>query len=163
VVENAAGDVWAVGSPATVLHFDGTAWTRVDVPVTGTSVLNSVAAASGDVWAAGADCVKALGICTPLVLHRTAAGWRTESSAAGSVVTEIVASESSVWTFGYRSTATGIKSGHVERWTGQGFQTDNSMCRRAVRPGRSTRRGRSPRRPRSPARPATPRAPSSGP
>ncbi|GAA2887687.1 hypothetical protein Acy02nite_82310 [Actinoplanes cyaneus] len=123
----AGGDVWAVGSPATVLHFDGTAWTRVDVPVTGKSVLNSVAAAAGDVWAAGADCVTPL-VCVPLVLHRTATGWRTESSADGSAVTEIVASKSGVWTFGYRSTVTGLKSGHVERWTGQAFRADASIA-----------------------------------
>ncbi len=42
-------------------------------------------------------------------------------------MTEIVASKAGVWTFGYRSTVTGLKSGHVERWTGQGFKTDDSV------------------------------------
>lgn len=126
VAATAPDDVWAVGSPATVLHFDGATWNRVDVPVTGKPVLNSVAVASGDVWAAGATCVSPL-ICVPLVLHRTTDGWRAESSGGGSEVTEIVASKSGVWTFGYHSTVTGLKAGHVERWSGRLFKTDTTI------------------------------------
>ncbi|BCY11715.1 hypothetical protein [Actinoplanes sp. L3-i22] len=126
VVAAAADDVWAVGSGA-VLHFDGATWTRVDVPIIGTVVMNSVAAVSGEVWIGGATCVTTL-VCAPMVLHRTATGWKSETSAGGgSVVTEVVASKAGVWTFGYHRTVTGQESGHVERWTGQGFQADNSV------------------------------------
>jgi hypothetical protein len=132
VSANAADDVWAAGTATdaagaaapVVLHFDGVSWTRADVPAPAGSSLSSITTTrAGDVWAAGSTCVEAT--CAPLVLHRTGGGWRTERAAAGSVVTEIVAlSAADVWTIGYSSGPTGVRSAHVEHWTGLSFQSD---------------------------------------
>ena len=50
-------NVWAVGQGSTkalVEHWDGSTWSIVSTPtVAGTSVLNGVAGAAGDVWAVG--------------------------------------------------------------------------------------------------------------
>jgi hypothetical protein len=131
----AADDVWAAGTAtdasgattAAVLHFDGVSWTRVDVPAPFGSSLTSIAATSaGDVWAGGSTCIEV--ICLPLVLHRTGTGWRAEATAAGAVVTEVVAlSPANVWTVGFRRGSTGVRNGHVEHWNGKSFQTDNSV------------------------------------
>jgi hypothetical protein len=128
-----AADVWAVGTAssgsgdatAVVLHSDGVTWSRVDVPAPAGSSLNSVAGTPGDVWVGGQTCVPL--ICIPLVLHRTTTGWRTEDTTAGAAVTAIVALPSNIWTFGYTRGLNGGEAGHVERWTGQRFQPDNTV------------------------------------
>jgi len=58
VAGTSASDTWAVGSSGTetlILHWDGSAWTRVPSPATGTNAqLFSVAASSaGNMWAVG--------------------------------------------------------------------------------------------------------------
>jgi hypothetical protein len=83
-------DAWAVGGDAAatqpvapvVLHFDGKAWTAVDVPVpAGRAYVGQAVSASGsdDVWVA-ADAVLPNPDQTPgLLLHFDGSGWRTVS------------------------------------------------------------------------------------
>lgn|GEM_PF-1570796 len=52
VLGTAADDVYAVGTEGTLVHFDGTAWTRTDLGVASTLVALARTAA-GDLWACG--------------------------------------------------------------------------------------------------------------
>jgi hypothetical protein len=46
-----ADDLYAAGEAGVVLHFDGRAWRRLEVPATGT--LTCITGATGDVWIGG--------------------------------------------------------------------------------------------------------------
>jgi hypothetical protein len=70
-------DVWAVGRTASgfgerplVVHYDGTAWTQVEVPEEQIGVLTGVAAiAPNDVWVVGYAGDPAAGLERPVILH----------------------------------------------------------------------------------------------
>src|SRR5262245_64076726 len=48
-----ASDAWAVGESSTVLHWNGTSWAKVTIPVTGVDLSAVDALSPSDVWAAG--------------------------------------------------------------------------------------------------------------
>jgi hypothetical protein len=122
-------DVWAVGNQgdtALVVHFDGTRWSRIDVPRVDGDVLWSVTAVSaGDVWAVGTSCVwDGVGTCKPLVLHLSGGVWRVVPTTGdgGTHLVDVVArSANDVWVVGYGISPSGYESNHVEHWDGRRF------------------------------------------
>ena len=76
-------DVWAVGRTSSgsgddplILHYDGTEWTRVELPDEIDGVLNGVAAVSPtDVWAVGSVGDPAISLERALVLHWDGTAW----------------------------------------------------------------------------------------
>jgi hypothetical protein len=88
-----ANDAWAVGQYNTasdfehplILHWDGTAWAKQQLPPLGQSVyvLNSVAATASDVWAVGLGPCLGGSINCPsktLTMHLTSSGWQVVPS-----------------------------------------------------------------------------------
>ena len=80
-------DIWAIGLPASIYHWDGTAWSQVSTPPPpfGPDVLYGLAAAaSNDVWAVGSQGGGSFSY--PRVLHWDGTAWTyvcCTSSAAG--------------------------------------------------------------------------------
>jgi hypothetical protein len=132
----AGNDVWAVGSQgdsALVMHFDGTRWSRVEVPDSGAAdardTLSSVTAVSaGEVWAVGDSCVWGWNgnECQPLILRLSGGAWQEVPPAGdhGTNLRDVVARASDdVWGIGYDALPSGEESNHVEHWDGQRFTT----------------------------------------
>lgn len=128
VLEDVAGtvsnDVWAVGhadvtdfvgSRTLVLHWDGTAWSRVPAPSLGggedQNVLTGVAAISAnDAWAVGSFSSIDPNSATALTLHWNGSTWRTVANDCGRALREVFAlSATDVWAVGGGSTC---------RWNG---------------------------------------------
>jgi hypothetical protein len=108
-------DVWAVGRTSSgfgeqplVLHYDGTAWSDVELPSEVDGVLNGVAAISpADVWAVGSVGDPAASLERALVLHWDGTAW-TEvelGRAAGGGKSALVdidgVSPTDLWAVGY--------------------------------------------------------------
>ncbi len=83
-------DVWAVGGghdndwllATYILHFDGSSWSRFDVPAPGPNILHDVfALASNDVWACGEVQVGAN--IQPFFLHYDGTSWSQFASPGG--------------------------------------------------------------------------------
>ncbi|MQY16897.1 hypothetical protein SRB5_71000 [Streptomyces sp. RB5] len=92
------GDAWAVGAQYTgtegtgtqvLQHWDGSAWSRVDVPDQGGSVDSSLSAVTvdddGAVWVAGQAQINSKGNMRSYVLRRDPSGKWTETSGADAV------------------------------------------------------------------------------
>lgn len=128
VLEDVAGtastDLWAVGhadvtdfigSRTLVLHWNGTAWSRIPAPSFGSqedqNVLTGVAAISpNDAWAVGSFSSIDPGSATALTLHWNGSAWRTVPNACGRGLREVFAlSATNVWAVGGESTC---------RWNG---------------------------------------------
>src|SRR5215469_1616553 len=129
-----ASSAWAVGctafcflhstSPQTViLHWNGTAWTRVPSPAPArVGALNGVAATSADnAWAVGCTghCFGPMATTTTMIVHWNGTAWRQVASpnpAPNSVLTAVAAtSASNAWAVGY--TRTGFKT-LIAHWDG---------------------------------------------
>jgi hypothetical protein len=137
VYARAADDVWAVGRQGDVglvLHFDGTQWTRMSVPHSGTTdawnELRGVTAVSaGEAWAVGTSCVAGEGddvVCQPLILRLTGGVWRVVKQAGdtGTHLVGVVArSSDDVWAVGYDAPPGVQESNHTEHWNGDRFVT----------------------------------------
>ncbi|MEV6841858.1 hypothetical protein [Actinoplanes sp. NPDC051411] len=136
VAAASADDVWAVGTQAglasstrlthgLVMHFDGTAWSTVDLPAPLGTSLNAVAVAGpGDVWAAGEICGAG---CRGAVWHLTTAGWQQVPTNGGTDLLALVApAPDDVWALGYQQLAGNAKGDHVEHWDGKQFTTEDT-------------------------------------
>jgi hypothetical protein len=132
VYARAANDVWAVGSSwdsPLVMHFDGTRWSRVEVPGSGVAgawnKLRAVTAVSAnEVWAVGDACVSLDGAsaCQPLILRLSGGVWRVvpKSGDRGTNLVSVVArSSDDVWMVGYDIPPGGQEANYVEHWDGQ--------------------------------------------
>ncbi|MBN2493668.1 MAG: hypothetical protein JXR96_03665 [Deltaproteobacteria bacterium] len=69
----AADDVWFAGWNGTILHYDGSGWTRTPSPVTIT-IYGIWSASASNLWAVGGD---------GNILHNTGSGWHTVGNPAG--------------------------------------------------------------------------------
>ena len=136
VYARAGNDVWAVGSSARsalVMHFDGTRWSRVDVPRSGVADaynrLRAVTAVSAnEVWAVGDTCVTLAegNACQPLILRLSRGAWRVVPTAGdrGTNLVGVVArSSNDVWAVGYNLPVGGQEANYTARWDGQRFTT----------------------------------------
>lgn len=132
----AGNDVWAVGAQgdsALVMHFDGTRWSRIEVPDSGAAdafnTLSSVTAVSaGEVWAVGDSCVWGWNgnECQPLILRLSGGTWQVVPPAGdhGTNLKDVVARASDdVWVIGYEALPGGQESNHVQHWDGRRFTT----------------------------------------
>jgi hypothetical protein len=142
VSARSTSDVWAVGSQARsdgtrtslVLHWDGTTWQAVTVPVAAAGAseqLSGVAAMpSGEVWAVGRSCatLKIFPVCRPLIMRLAGGVWGTVPGAAGGTeLTAVLAlSSTDVWAIGYTSPAPGAETDYAEHWDGQRFTADTA-------------------------------------
>lgn len=111
----APNDIWAVGTSATVLHYDGTSWTATppsSLPVVSTTRLNGVwASASNDVWAVGA---------AGQVIHFDGTKWTTSPIGALRELKSISGvSGQNIWTVGLSSGGTTL--GEFWQWNGTGW------------------------------------------
>lgn len=98
----AANDVWAVGTMASVLHFDGQAWSRISAstfPVPSDTIFNAVwASSSTDVWVVGN-----LG----RILHYNGKDWTLSTGGPTRTLTAISGvSASHVWVVGLAASTT---------------------------------------------------------
>ncbi len=89
-------DIWAVGTNATVLHYDGKAWTATptaNLPVPSTTILKGVwGSGPSDVWAVGT---------AGKILHYDGTTWTASSSGASHDLEAISGiSKDHVWTVG---------------------------------------------------------------
>jgi hypothetical protein len=87
VSATAPGDAWAAGTVCAtttrcplqtfIVHWNGTAWTRVMSPNSGSqSALNAIAAVSAsDAWAVGANCSNTANKCNPIILRWNGKTW----------------------------------------------------------------------------------------
>jgi hypothetical protein len=139
VTATSATSVWAAGYYCTassctlqhplILHWNGTAWSKVTIPVPGAvSNLNGVATESAtSVWAAGFYCARsACGAERTLILHWNGTAWAkvpspNVSSAFASIVQGVAATApSQAWAAGYScaSGASGACQPLMLRWNG---------------------------------------------
>lgn len=121
-------DAWAVGyygsckntlhSAALILHWNGTAWTKVPAPVlkAQSSDLAAVTALSpGDVWAVGSV------VAQPLVLHWNGTSWTRVARSArnGAELDAVTAlSPGNVWAVGDQTRTAGATDSLVLHWNG---------------------------------------------
>ena len=134
VAATSARNAWAVGctafcflssvSPHTViLHWNGTAWTRMPSPAAArVGALNGVVATSAsNAWAVGCTghCFGPMATTTTMIVHWNGTAWRLVASpnpAPNSVLTAVAAtSASNAWAVGY--TRTGFKT-LIAHWNG---------------------------------------------
>jgi hypothetical protein len=129
----APNDVWAVGyyllcdaTPQTLtMHWDGTAWTVVSSPNTGTLAnrLTSVAAlSSGDVWAVGMY-NQGSDDAIPLGLHWNGTSWSSvpmpgRTGFADNLFGVAAVSPGDVWAVGYSFNDQGASQTLIEHWNG---------------------------------------------
>jgi len=95
-------DIWAVGTNATVLHYDGKAWTATptgNLPVPSTTILKGVwGSGPSDVWAVGS---------AGKILHYDGTTWTASSSGASHDLEAISGiSKDHVWTVGRAASTT---------------------------------------------------------
>jgi hypothetical protein len=119
------GDAWAVGGTNSgktwIIHWDGTAWTRVPSPNPGQSAqLNGVAAVSADsAWAVG-DYTSPAGTSLSLIEHWDGHAWTVAPSPAirgGAELAGVAAqSPDSAWAVGG-----GGAGGLIEHWDGRAW------------------------------------------
>jgi hypothetical protein len=112
-------DIWAVGSSATVLHYDGTSWTftpAANLPIPSTTQLNAVwASASNDVWAVGS---------AGKILHYDGTTWSLSQSGATRDLWSISGvSGQSIWTVGLAASPT--TQGEFWHWDGTKWMSIN--------------------------------------
>src|SRR3984957_4516587 len=113
VAATSGGNAWAVGrgGPGTrtaVLHWNGTAWTRVPSPGPAYSSVAGVAVVSaGDAWAVGSTSSRP-GRYTPLILHWNGTAWKQVPSpnpSADSMLDDVAAtSADDAWAVGTTGT-----------------------------------------------------------
>jgi hypothetical protein len=118
-----ARDIWAVGGTnddrTWIVHWDGTAWTRVPSPSPGQSAqLNGVAAASAaSAWAVGSYTSPVTGLSLPLIEHWDGHAWTLVPSPAirgGTALNGVAAaSPDSAWAVG--------EGGLIEHWDGRAW------------------------------------------
>ena len=115
-------DVWAVGRPDFVAHFDGTRWRRVHLPrrLGPISELEDVTmTAPKDVWAVG-DYTTSDSI-TSVVLHWDGSAWHRIQTPVGALLTTVAAAgPDDVWTAGLSFQGWVILHWDGERWTTTG-------------------------------------------
>jgi hypothetical protein len=87
----AANDIWAVGEGGTILHYDGSAWSRVTSPTT--EQLNAVFGSSAnDVWAVGNS---------GSILRRQSGSWDIVTSFPGKILDDVWALDANhAWAVG---------------------------------------------------------------
>lgn len=95
-------DIWAVGTNATVLHYDGKAWTATptaNLPVPSTTILKGVwGSGPSDVWAVGT---------AGKILHYDGTTWSASSSGASHDLEAVSGiSKDHVWTVGRAASPT---------------------------------------------------------
>lgn len=110
-----SADVFAAGNGGTVLHFDGSGWTRQSTPVA-TPIWGLWAVAPDDVWAVGGD-VAAEG--PPLVLHYDGRDWTR--AALPTLVRPRVAAFFKVWASGPEDVYAVGQNGAVVHYDGASF------------------------------------------
>jgi len=92
-----ASDAWAVGESSTVLHWNGTSWAKVTIPVTGVDLSAVDALSPSDVWAAGLAAGKAFALEDTLIVHWNGTAWKRVPSPGKSFDTNnVIPSLSSV-------------------------------------------------------------------
>ena len=135
VSADSASDAWAVGAyrnnttgvrDTLILHWNGTAWSRVASPSPGTrlNMLTGVSAAgAGNAWAVGFYRSQAAGTL-PLILHWNGTAWsQVAAPASGLPETELngvsTVSDREAWAAGFAGTpATGQFGTLILRWNG---------------------------------------------
>lgn len=125
-----ARNAWAVGEyenqaggneQAFTVHWNGTTWRRVPVPVTGTSALSGVTATAwNDVWAVG-DSENA--VRQVMILHWDGQAWHRAAyrgPAGNSYLSSVAAvSAADVWAVGNTIRGTDVGPAFTVRWTGR--------------------------------------------
>jgi len=131
----AADDVWAVGTrpgvPVSrftrglVMHFDGTAWSTVDLPTALGTSFNAVAVAGpGDVWAVGDVCLAG---CHGTIWHLSGGVWaEVPASSSTNLLTVVAEAPGNVWVLGYQELDGDKKADHVEHWDGHRFTAEDT-------------------------------------
>ena len=135
VSADSASDAWAVGAyrnnttgvrDTLILHWNGTAWSRMASPSPGTrlNMLTGVSAAgAGNAWAVGFYRSQAAG-AQPLILHWNGTAWsQVAAPASGLPETELngvsTVSDREAWAAGFAGTpATGQFGTLILRWNG---------------------------------------------
>jgi hypothetical protein len=104
-----ASDVWAVGAPGTILHWNGGAWSSVSSGTT--AVLSSVwGSGASDVWAVGGS---------GTILHWNGSAWSIVSSGTTTFLYSVWGSEAGdVWAVG--------GSGTILHWNGSAWSSVSS-------------------------------------
>jgi len=105
-------DIWAVGTSASMLHYDGTSWTvtpTASLPVPSTTQFNGVwASASNDVWVVGT---------AGRIIHFDGTKWSLSTSNAPRDLTAISGlSSKSIWAVGLAASST--TPGEFLHWSG---------------------------------------------
>ena len=116
VSADSASDAWAVGrlpgQPSqVVLHWDGTSWSPVPIPVTGAELFGVSAVSATNAWAVGVN------NSGPVVLHWNGSTWAATSAIEGNVFPEAVSADSATdaWIVG-----TGDGEAHTFAWHWKG-------------------------------------------
>jgi len=126
-------NAWAVGAYANqvggrnklfTVHWNGTTWRQVPVPVTASGVLYAVAATSwSDVWAVG---YAVNGVTQVVILHWNGRGWTRapyRGPAGSSYLTGVTAtSPHDAWAVGTTIRGTDAGPAFTVRWTGRKWQ-----------------------------------------
>ncbi|MBL9008270.1 MAG: hypothetical protein JNJ46_28680 [Myxococcales bacterium] len=115
----APDDIWVVGKQATILHFDGTAWTQTptaSLPVPSDTIWNAVwASAKNDVWAVGS---------AGRILHFDGTTWSLSPSGATRTLTAISGvSGKDIWIVGLAASMSSL--GEFWRWDGTRWNSIN--------------------------------------
>lgn len=88
----AADDVWAVGESGTLLHWDGSAWSR-EYPGTNVRLFTIAGCSADDVWIVG-------GFGNGVVLHREGGAWVDVSPPFAPPINGVACGPGSVWVVG---------------------------------------------------------------
>ncbi len=132
-----ARDAWAVGGTTGgntwIIHWDGTAWTRVPSPnpAGNNAQLNGVAAASAtSAWAVGSYANPVTNISLPLIEHWDGRAWtlvpspviRGGTALASALTGVAAASATSAWAVGsYANPVTNVSLPLIEHWDGRAW------------------------------------------
>jgi hypothetical protein len=137
VAARATDDVWAVGhsssaagrSEALVLHWDGTAWTRLPIPDlagAGNRLLGLAPTGPDSLWVVGT--ATTAGKASGIVLHWNGSTWKSVPTDAAVTQMSAVAApaEKDVWFAGYLQLPGGPETAYVAHWDGQRLRPEFS-------------------------------------
>lgn len=108
---NSANDIWGVGASGTVVHYDGTSWTKVTGVGTTKDLIGVWASSPTDVWAVGA---------AGYITHYNGSTWASSSNGAVYTLNGIYGlGPNNIWTVGSNDILGGRPE--VWRWNGSSW------------------------------------------